>query len=131
MKSVRYGLLFLAVLLSGCAVLGRQQNEHPIDQLKVRQVKKGMSRQQVTALLGAPQEIQYSNKEHDPLWEHAYVYEHTQTVYTGIVFGFINFGNVDEKRDRVIVFFDEEGRVEHIGSSLFADEASFGFPFGS
>jgi outer membrane protein assembly factor BamE (lipoprotein component of BamABCDE complex) len=108
----------------GCAVLGRQQKDHRIDPEALAKVQRGMSKEEVTNLLGAPQEIIFSNKEHDPLREHAYIFEHVTTVYTGVVFLFMNFGNSDEKRDRVLVFFDESGKVDHVGSSLKAEQAS-------
>jgi len=120
----------IAVLLPGCAVLGRQQKDHPIDRESVAKVKKGMPKEEVTEILGAPTEILFSNKEHDPLREHAYIYEHTATRYTGIVLALVNFGNADEKRDRVIVWLDENGKVSQVGASLKAEESSYGFPFG-
>lgn len=116
--------------LSGCAVFGRQQVDHRIDGHAVQKIQKGMTKEEVTNLLGAPQEIIFSNKMHDPLREHAYVFEHTTTKYTGIVLALVNFGNMDEKRDRVLVFFDEDGKVTHVGASLRADTAEYGFPFG-
>jgi outer membrane protein assembly factor BamE (lipoprotein component of BamABCDE complex) len=123
-------LLLLLLPSPGCAVLGRQQKDHRIDPAALAQVQKGMPKEEVTRLLGAPTEIIFSNKALDPLVEHAYVYEHTATRYTGIVLAIINFGNVDEKRDRVIVWLDPEGRVAHVGASLKADESEYGFPFG-
>ncbi|HVR74842.1 MAG TPA: outer membrane protein assembly factor BamE [Planctomycetota bacterium] len=122
--------VLLPGLTSGCLLLGRQQQDHRIDAERLTQVKKGMSKEEVTGLLGAPQEILFSNKEHDPLREHAYIFEHATTQYTGIVFLFMNFGNSDEKRDRAIVFFDEVGKVDHVGASLRAESARYGFPFG-
>ena len=115
---------------TGCAILARQQKEHAIDPAALANVKKGMAKSEVTDLLGAPQEIIFSNKEHDPLREHAYVYQYEKTHYTAVSLAIINFGNMDTKKDRVMVFFDEVGRVDHVGSSLHADEASFKFPFG-
>ena len=123
--------LALHLLVSGCAVLGRQQKDHRLNPEAVAKIQPGMTKSQVTDLLGAPQDIIFSNREHDALREHAYVFEHTATLYTAIVFVFINFGNSDEKRDRVLVFFDENGRVTHVGASLRASEASYGFPFGA
>jgi len=120
-----------ALSCAGCAVLGRAQKDHRILAEQLNEVKKGMAKEEVTRLLGAPTEIIFSNKEHDPLREHAYIFEHTTTRYTGIVFLFINFGNQDEKRDRAIVFFDEAGKVDHVGASLMADKSGYGFPFGS
>ena len=122
--------LACVLLLAGCAVMGRQQKDNPVDGLQVRQVRKGMTKGQVTELLGAPHEIIFSNREHDPLREHAYIYEHAVTKYTGLVFGIINFGNVDQKKDRVVVFFDQDGLVDNVGASLFSEESSYGFPFG-
>ena len=128
----KHWLLGLAALLatSGCAALGRQQKDHRLDAESVAKVQKGMTKAEVTGILGAPQEIIFSNKALDPLREHAYVFEHTTTLYTAIFFAFINFGNYDEKRDRVLVFFDDQGRVENVGASLRAKDAEYGFPFG-
>ena len=120
----------LCSTLPGCAVLGRQQKDHRIDPQALSKIKKGMSKEEVTNLLGAPQDIIFSNKQHDPLREHAYVFEHMTTKYTALAFAIINFGNSDEKRDRVLVFFDEDGKVNHVGASLYADSAEYGFPFG-
>ncbi|HLU47245.1 MAG TPA: outer membrane protein assembly factor BamE [Planctomycetota bacterium] len=117
--------------LEGCAVLGRQQRENPIDAARIAELRKGMTRAEVVELLGPPHEYIYSNREHDPLREHAYIYEHTVTKYTGITFGVISFGNSDEKKDRTVVFFDDDGRVDAIGSTFQSAEASYGFPFGS
>ena len=129
----RVTLILFSVLvfaaLPGCAILGRQQKEHHIDPEKLAQIKKGMNKEEVTNLLGAPQEIIFSNKEHDPLREHAYVFEHENTHYTAIFFVVVNFGNMDSKKDRVLVFFDESGKVDHVGASLYADLSAFKFPF--
>jgi outer membrane protein assembly factor BamE (lipoprotein component of BamABCDE complex) len=127
--------LFLCALpllgtLSGCLIFGRQQKEHHIEPEKLAQVKKGMSKDQVTELLGAPQEIIFSNKALDPLVEHAYVYEYEVTHYTAISLAIVNFGNMDSKKDRVLVFLDPAGNVDHVGSSLYADQSAFNFPFG-
>jgi outer membrane protein assembly factor BamE (lipoprotein component of BamABCDE complex) len=123
-------ILCLAVAPAGCAVMGRQQKETRIDANSVARLKEGMTKSEVTQILGAPQEIIFSNKEHDPLREHAYIYEHETTHYTGIVLGIVNFGNADTKKDRVVVFFDDGGRVDHLGTTLDADRSGFGFPFG-
>ena len=129
-RSLSWAAVLAAALLAGCAIFGRQQKDHHIDPAAVAKVKKGMSKQEVTTLLGAPQEIIFSNKEHDPLREHAYVFEHTTAIYTAIVLAIVNFGNMDEKRERVMVFFDDQGKVDHLGVSLHALEAAYGFPFG-
>ena len=123
-------LLVVGASLTSCAVLGRQQKDQPILAEKAAQVEKGMSKEQVVEILGAPNDFSYIRKENDPVREHAYIYEHIATKYTGIALAFINFGNSDEKRDRVVVFLDEAGKVSAVGKSLHANEASYGFPFG-
>jgi outer membrane protein assembly factor BamE (lipoprotein component of BamABCDE complex) len=120
----------LAGGLSGCLVFARRHTDQPIPAGNVAEIKAGMAKQDVTALLGAPHEIIFSNKEHDPLREHAYVYEYTVQAATAIFFVVANFGNLDAKRDRVVVFFDEAGRVQNVASSLRGADASYGFPFG-
>ncbi len=122
-------VLFLATA-SGCAILGRQQADQPILAETVAKVEKGMTKSQVTDILGAPHEIIFSNKALDPLREHAYVYEYKVKMGTAILFLVVTFGNLDDKRDRVIVFFDDNGLVSHVAKSLFAAKASYGFPFG-
>jgi outer membrane protein assembly factor BamE (lipoprotein component of BamABCDE complex) len=124
------GAALVTLSLSGCANFGRSQKDHQIDPDPVAEIKKGMSKEDVTKRLGAPKKIIFSNKEHDPIREHAYVFEQSTTVYTALFFGVVNFGNQDTKRDRVIVFFDEAGKVDHVAQSLKADQAAYGFPFG-
>ena len=51
----------LCSTLPGCAVLGRQQKDHRIDPQALSKIKKGMSKEEVTNLLGAPQDIIFSN----------------------------------------------------------------------
>jgi outer membrane protein assembly factor BamE (lipoprotein component of BamABCDE complex) len=114
----------------GCAVLARQQTDQPVPAEQVQKVEKGMTKNQVTDLLGTPQEIIFSNKEHDPLREHAYVYEYKIQVGTAIFLGVVNFGNLDQKRDRAMIFFGEDGHVINVAQSLRAADARYGFPFG-
>ena len=115
---------------SGCAVMGRQQVNQPILEEAVSQVQPGMPKAEVTRLLGAPHDILFIRKDNDPVRELAYVYDYTATKYTGIVFAFLNFGNSDQKQDRVVVFLQEDGSVDHVGATLEGQEASYGFPFG-
>jgi outer membrane protein assembly factor BamE (lipoprotein component of BamABCDE complex) len=110
--------------------MARRQTDQPIPAERVAKVEKGMTKNQVTDILGAPQEIIFSNKEHDPLREHAYVYQYSVEVGTAIFFGAVNFGNLDQKRDRAIVFFGEDGKVANVAQSLRAADAHYGFPFG-
>ena len=127
----RLALLLAALALApGCLIFGRQQTDQPVEGAKVIQVKKGMTKAQVTEILGSPQEILFSNKALDPLREHAYIYEYKVQKGTAIFLGIVNFGNLDQKRDRAIVFFDDGERVSNVSSSLHGGEARYGFPFG-
>ncbi|MGH2627950.1 MAG: outer membrane protein assembly factor BamE domain-containing protein [Anaerolineales bacterium] len=132
LQAAALGGALAAGLLSGpgCAVMARRQTDQPVLAENVAKVQQGMTKGQVTDVLGAPQEIIFSNKEHDPLREHAYVFEYKVDLGTAIFFGLVNFGNLDQKRDRAIVFFDEGGKVAHVAKSLRADQARYGFPFG-
>ena len=130
MKKAFIALLLAVSLLPGCAVMGRRQVDKGLKPEAIAQVQKGMSKEQVTSLLGAPQEIIFSNKAHDPLREHAYLYTHLKTKYTAIFLGLISFGNMDEKTDRIVVFFDDDEKVAHVGTTLIADKTAYGFPFG-
>jgi len=130
MRALTAVLLTLTLLTSGCAVMGRQQKNQPIVEENVNKIGPGTSKAQVTELLGAPQDIIFIRKDNDPVRELAYVYEYTATKYTGIVFAFLNFGNSDEKQDRVVVFLDEAGNVSHVGATYDGAKTSYGFPFG-
>jgi outer membrane protein assembly factor BamE (lipoprotein component of BamABCDE complex) len=123
-------LLALLALAPGCLIFGRQQTDQPVEWAKVVQVQKGMTKAQVTELLGSPQEILFSNKAHDPLQEHAFIYEYIVQKGTVIFLGIVNFGNLDQKKDRAIVFFDDGERVSNVSSSLHGSDARYGFPFG-
>ncbi len=124
-------LIILALATSsGCAIFGRQQTDQPIPAESVAKVQKGMTKSQVTEILGAPHEIIFSNKALDPLREHAYIYEYKVQKATAIFLVAVNFGNLDEKRDRVVVFFDENERVSNVSKSLNGEKSSYGFPFG-
>jgi len=127
------GLIALASasVLSGCFTFGRMEEESPIDEATVSQIKAGAStKADVIRLLGAPDEVIYNNKEHDVLNEHAYVYRHGTRKVTAMFFGVISFGRYDLRSDKVMVFFDSEGKVTDVASQYRADDARFGFPFG-
>ncbi len=116
--------------LTGCLAFARRQVDHRLSPEAVSQITQNSTKADVTRLLGAPQEIVFSNREHDPLREHAYIYDHSTTKFSVISLALVNFGNSDEKSDRVVVFFDEAGKVTHVGATFRAEDASYGFPFG-
>ena len=79
--------------------------------------------------MGPPDEVIYSNLEHDPLFEQAYRYRRTKTKQTALFLLIFSTFNSDTKWDHLMVFFDQAGVVEHLGVRLDADEAEYGLPF--
>jgi outer membrane protein assembly factor BamE (lipoprotein component of BamABCDE complex) len=122
-------LVLLSGLSSGC-VLSQTTDGTSITDAQVGQVVVGRStRADVGRILGAPDEIIYSNREHDPLFERAFRYHRTKrksTFFTLIVF---STARADTNSDNVIVFFDDAGVVVDIGTRLDMDAPSFGTPW--
>ena len=125
-------LLLLIVLLcaSGC-FFSRTKMETPIDKEKLQQIEVGKStKEDVARILGAPTDIIFNSKMHDPLHVFAYEYVYSVTKNTGFTIIVVTFVNSDSKRDHVLVFFDDKGVVSGIGTKLDADKAVYEFPFG-
>jgi len=114
----------------GC-VLSQSTNgtgisEEQVDAIVVR----GSTRADVANVLGAPDEIIYSNLEHDPLFERAYKYSRRRrktTFFTVILF---SGARSDVNHDQVIVFFDDFGLVEDVAARLDMDRPRYGAPWG-
>jgi hypothetical protein len=126
-------LLFLVpvVLLAPGCFFSRSKSQTPVVAADVDRIVAGRSTQEdVVRLLGAPTDILFSNREHDPLRVFAYEYAYTVTKNTGFTLILVTFLNSDTKRDHVLVFFDEKGVVSGMGRSLDADRASYKLPFG-
>lgn len=90
----------------------------------------GSTREDVASVLGAPDEIIYSNLEHDPLFERAYRYSRRRrktTFFTVILF---SGSRADVNHDEVIVFFDAFGLVEDLAARLDMDRPRYGAPWG-
>ncbi|MCA8959619.1 MAG: outer membrane protein assembly factor BamE [Planctomycetes bacterium] len=117
--------------LSGC-VLSQQTEGTSLRDEQVGEIQVGVStRSDVTRLLGPPDEIIYSNREHDALEERAFRYRRSRTKQTAMFLILFSTHRSDTKYDHVIVFFDDRGVVENIGLQLDSDEARYGLPFGS
>ena len=73
----------------GC-VFAQTTDGLPLDLARIDTIVPGEStRIEVTGLLGAPDEIIYSNREHDALLERAFIYKRTRsrnTFFTIIIF---------------------------------------------
>ena len=101
-------------------------SEEQVDAIIVR----GSTREDVALVLGAPDEIIYSNLEHDPLFERAYKYSRRRrktTFFTVILF---SGARTDVNHDQVIVFFDDFGLVEDVAARLDMDRPRYGAPWG-
>ena len=123
-------LLLVAWLGAGCA-LTQTSDGTPLDPERVGQIVVGQStRADVQRLLGTPDEIIYSNLEHDPLFERAFRYQRNRrrtTYFTLILF---SASRADANSDNVIVFFDDRGVVEDVGSRLDVYKPRYGMPWG-
>ncbi len=134
----------LVALGSGCALM-KQQDRLPLDPAAIAEVKPGETTiERVAALLGAPNEIIWSNGVLTPvdsqggaavvntfmaqasdIFPRAYHYRymmHKMSGFTVIVFSMVSY---DTKYDDAYVFFDEKGVVTQIGTSLDANKASY------
>ena len=130
MKKILLFTVLILITVPGC-FFSRSKAENPINIAKIENIKVGESTMEdVARILGAPTDIIFSNHLHDPLRVFAYEYNYVVTKRTGFTVILVTFVNSDLKRDHVIVFFDDDGIVSGIGTNLFAEEASYGLPFG-
>lgn len=122
------GLACVAIT-SGC-VLSQTTDGQPIEEIPVSEIVVGKTtRADVTRLLGPPDEVIYSNQDHDPLFEQAYRYRRTKNKQSALFLVIFSTHRSDTQYDHVMVFFDRDGRVEHVGTRLDSDEASYGGPW--
>ncbi len=121
---------FLGLSGLGC-VLSQSTSGTGISQEQVGAIVVGGStRADVAKVLGAPDEIIYSNLKHDPLFERAYKYSRRRrktTFFTVILF---SGARTDVNHDQVIIFFDDFGLVEDVAARLDMDRPRFGAPWG-
>ena len=79
----------------------------------------------MTRLLGPPDEIIYSNRKLDPLFEQAYRYRRRKTKQTALFLLIFSTFRSDTRYDQVMVFFDEEGTVDHVGVDLERENTKY------
>ncbi|MFQ5654353.1 MAG: hypothetical protein ACE5GW_06450 [Planctomycetota bacterium] len=122
-------LLLAAAGLSGC-VIAQSTAGRSVDRGALEGIVPGeTTRAEVTRLLGPPDEIIHSSREHDPLFERAFRYEFRKARQTALFLLIFSTYRSDSKSDAVIIFFDERGIVEHVGSRFDANRASYGAPW--
>ena len=123
--------LLLFSLSSGGCVLSQSTDGTGLLDEQVGAIVVGAStRADVARVFGAPDEIVYSNLEHDPLFERAYKYDRERSKTTFFSLVVFSGARTDVNRDSVIVFFDEQGVVEDIAARLDMDRPRFGAPWG-
>ena len=124
---MRQLLLFvsLSVLLSGC-ILSRRTNNEPVHQDRISALVPGKTTaREAVEILGAPTEVVQLGKRT------AYRYDHTVTKDAGLVLFVLNVFNSDTRADRAWVFFDERETLTHIACNLHAIDASYALPWQS
>jgi len=116
-------LAALAAFAPGCA-LGRTSVNDPISAAALERLVPGQSTAaDVVALLGAPTDVVQLGKRS------AYRYEHEKTKRAAALLLLVVVFNQDTRQDRVWVFFDENGVLTHVGSTLTADKAEYAMPW--
>ena len=112
-------LALLGLLAQGCA-FGRTSINDPIPAAALERLVPGQSTAaDVVAELGAPVDVVQLGRRS------AYRYEHEKIKRTGLFLIAVILFNQDSRQDRVWVFFDEEGILTHVGSTLTADETAY------
>jgi outer membrane protein assembly factor BamE (lipoprotein component of BamABCDE complex) len=116
-------LLGLAISLSGC-FFARVNRNDPLAPAAVEQLEPGKTTaQQAVELLGGPTlVVQLGDRS-------AYRYDHTVTKATGLLLGIFNVGHTDTREDRLWLFFDDEDRLTHVGTSLQSHRARYALPW--
>jgi outer membrane protein assembly factor BamE (lipoprotein component of BamABCDE complex) len=123
-------LLLPVLLISSACVMGQTTTGTPIEAQQVAGIEPGKTtRAEVAQLLGPPDEIVYSNREHDKLFEQAYLYNRSRRRQAALFLILFSTFRSDTRFDEVAVFFDPNGVVEHLGSRLDADTAEYGAPW--
>lgn len=117
-------LLFSLLVLPSCFV-ARVHENRPLDAGAYAQLAVGTSTASDAAqLLGAPtQVVELGAKS-------AWLYRYGATKRAGLFLIVVGFLNDDSQSDRVWLFFDANGVLEHAAASFEADAAQWEMPWG-
>jgi outer membrane protein assembly factor BamE (lipoprotein component of BamABCDE complex) len=109
-------------LLPGCYFSNSQIN-HPLDAAAFTRLEPGKSTSKdVVEILGAPTEVvQLGHRS-------AYRYDHSHTKEAGLWLLVVFLHGADVQSDRAWVFFDENGVLTHMGTTLQASTAEYAIP---
>ena len=115
-----FSTLLLLALLCGSCVMSEMTIGQPLESSAISQLQPNhSSAQDVADLLGAPNEVvELGNKS-------AWLYEAQKERLAGIFLLVFGTSGQDTQFDRCWVFFDENGLLTHIASSLEANNAEY------
>ena len=116
-------LASLCSLAPACVVSRSTENE-PLPRGAIESLRPGTSTaREVVELLGAPVDVVQLGKRS------AYRYEFTRAKRAGLILVVVLLYNLDQRADRVWVFFDENQVLTHVGVSLESDRAEYAMPW--
>ena len=123
---LRVGLLAATLtLLPGC-FLSRSSLNDPLRPGRFTSLVPGQTTSaEVAKAVGAPAEVVQLG--HRSAWR----YEHTVEKKTGLFLIVIGLLNKDSRSDRAWVFFDEDGTLTHVATTMAADETEFELPWSA
>ncbi len=115
----------LAVSLSGC-IIGRTYRDHPLDERKIAAIERGVTtKTEILQRFGPPQEvdqreiaaINLSVEPFEPPPERLVAARYFRYTYArgnglGIITLLFNYFDFDQKNDSLIVFFNDQNKVE-------------------
>ena len=115
-----FSTLLLLILLCGSCVMGEMTTGQPLEASAISQLQPNhSSAQDVADLLGAPnQVVELGNKS-------AWLYEAQKERIAGLFILVFGTSGRDTQFDRCWVFFDENGLLTHIASSLESSDAEY------
>jgi outer membrane protein assembly factor BamE (lipoprotein component of BamABCDE complex) len=112
-----------AVLLSGCFISRDRANE-PLQKAQIDSLVPGTSTAtDVVVALGAPSEVVQLGKRS------AWRYDFTAKKTSGFTIVIVTFANTDTRSDRCWLFFDESDVLQHVGTTLAAEDTQYAMPW--
>jgi hypothetical protein len=115
-----------ALLLLGTpsCFLSRVDVQQPLSRQVVGALEPGVhTAADVVERMGAPSEVVQLGRRS------AYRYEYQRNKTAGLFLLVVGLRGVDERSDRVWVFFDEQERLTHVAATFEADNTEFELPF--
>lgn len=121
---MKHALLAIPLLFAPACAMARTTDNRPLEAGELARLVPGTSTaKDVVAMLGAPVDVVQLGKRS------AYLYRHTASKRAGLWLVVVAFYNVDERSDRIWVFFDEAGVLTHVGATLSASQAEYAMPY--